>query len=80
MGQERGEIWTAETRWQPIPPQFDRLLGIFEARDRGEKRAVWGTFYRLTETPRALMMVRDGTPPHRPWPGACECIMYRAFL
>ena len=28
MGQERGEILTAETRLQPIPPQSDRFLGV----------------------------------------------------
>jgi hypothetical protein len=26
MGQESGEIWTAETRLQPILPKSDRLL------------------------------------------------------
>jgi hypothetical protein len=33
MGQESGEIWTAETRLQPILPQSDRLLGE-EERER----------------------------------------------
>jgi hypothetical protein len=27
MGQESGEIWTAETLLQPIHPKSDRLLG-----------------------------------------------------
>jgi hypothetical protein len=31
MGQESGEIWTAETRLQPILPKSDRLLGKLSA-------------------------------------------------
>ena len=36
MGQERREIWTAETRLQPIPPKSDRLLGRSARHQRKE--------------------------------------------
>ena len=36
MGQESGEIWTAETLLQPILPKSDRLLGVaFEGSNYG---------------------------------------------